>query len=197
MREGAERGHSPGPRQPCALRGVLHCALAAVKLTCPEDRLLFPIFLPCVGMTCVWGHHQPRAAATSGRMGKAHPHRVTRGVGGVEDPAPLGSPSAVSRQHQGPGGEVGCQFQSKQAPGSPGSTATFSSRWETGNLEFLPGPARLAVKTRRDGGFLDLSGKTWDLHPKRRLHLSERKDVFWTGDETAHGPGSPLLKSLV
>ena len=92
---------------------------------------------------------------------------------------------------------MGCQFQSKQAPGSPGSTATFSSRWETGNLEFLPGPARLAVKTRRDGGFLDLSGKTWDLHPKRRLHFSERKDVFWTSDETAHGPGSPLLKSLV
>lgn len=112
--------------------------------------------------------------------GSSSPGHV--GGAGVGDPASLGSLSAASRQQQGPGGEGAATLQCKQAPGSPGTMATFFSRWETGNLEFLPGPARLAVKTRRDGWLLDLSGKTWDLHPKRRFHLSERKDVFWTRD---------------
>lgn len=69
------------------------------------------IVSPFPALPCVCCHHQPRAAARaqhSGRMGKAQPHRVTWGVGGVGDPASLGSLSAVSRQQQGPGGKVGC-----------------------------------------------------------------------------------------
>lgn len=52
----------------------------------------------------------------------------------------------------------------------------------SGKPGILTWPSTVGGEDTRDRGFLYLSGKTWDLHPKRRLHLSERKDVFWPGD---------------
>lgn len=106
------------------MRRRLHCFGCRVpsgEINVPRRQAIISHFPALYGHDLRLGSPSTKSISNLWENGEgpSSPGHVGGGWG-MEDPAPLGSPSAVSRQHQGPRGEVGCQFQSKQAPGSPG-----------------------------------------------------------------------------